>query len=39
MKQFEIVSKTSMYKALTHQHEAVTRRNKLNIISNDLSGY
>ena len=35
MKHLESLTETSMYKALTDQHEAVTLSNEQNIFSND----
>ena len=35
MKYFASLTETSMYKALTDQHEAVTLSNEQNIFSND----
>ena len=37
MKHLESLTETSMYKALTDQHEAVTLSNEQNIFKNDLS--
>ena len=36
MKHLESFTETSMYKALTEQHEAVTLSNENNIFSNDI---
>ena len=36
MKHLKILTETSMYKALTDQHEAVNLSNEENVISNDI---